>query len=397
MGLLLRLASRASLIGCWEGPPDCRCGGPGKPDQNLVERESLPGFPDFPVRSLAGKETLTHTVHQVLSSRIREEVIVAKMPKRAKQHVSRDQAVLLAKRCLPPSWIVRDEAQDNDYGIDLEVELADTEVAGWFFKVQVKGHQYISWTTEGTYLQPVREETLNYWRALPVPVVLFVGDLNTGAIYWASGKVPSGDTGVRVMRRSAIPGDALRLASYVTDWLYERSAKAQVYGLPFFADAWEKVLQQTGLDCFMPLGPDEYSLLQYVYRQTKLVHDALGLLTDMLPWAIWPARSRATFGNGEDLYWGTYDEVVAYLRPLVEEALAVGKKQLDAEEPTTENTAAKHWAGGYQIHWAYNEFDALGIEFWKRVDEQLRRREALLFEAAKGVKFSRDSIYKKLT
>ena len=39
-----------------------------------------------------------------------------KMPKGPQQHVSRDQALLLAKRCLPPRWIVREQTQGKAIG-----------------------------------------------------------------------------------------------------------------------------------------------------------------------------------------------------------------------------------------------------------------------------------------
>jgi hypothetical protein len=311
------------------------------------------------------------------------------MPKRPQQHVSGDEAILLAKRCLPPRWIVREVAQANDYGIDLEVELADSEVSGRLFKAQVRGHGRIAWTAGGSYLQPVREQTLNYWRALLDPVVLLVPDLTEEKTYWAPGKAPSGSAGIRIMSRSALPKDTARLASYVTDWIDQRSAKALLYSLPFFADAWAQVKEYKDFDFFFGIGNDDYALLHYVYSQTKLIRGALGLSTDMLPWAVWTARARAIFPSEEHLTWGIYDEVVLYIDPLVQEALAEARRQLDAEEPTSDNSSAKWWATGYHMHFVVpTDFDAEGVGFWRRIDEQLRRRGALKFDVAQAVQSS---------
>lgn len=53
------------------------------------------------------------------------------------------------KSALPPRWIVREKSQ-ADYGIDLEIEVADEFVTGLIVNAQVKGHQAITWNA--TYL-----------------------------------------------------------------------------------------------------------------------------------------------------------------------------------------------------------------------------------------------------
>ena len=70
-----------------------------------------------------------------------------------------------------------------------------------------------------------------------------------------------------------------------------------------------------------------------------MTREAFGVSTDMLPWDIWMAGSRASFGDGLAGY--RYADVVAYLQPLLDELITTGKGELDGEEPTPDDTEAK--------------------------------------------------------
>jgi hypothetical protein len=298
--------------------------------------------------------------------------------------------VLLAKRCLPAEWIIREQPQETDYGIDLEIELALGDVSGRLFKAQVRGHEKVRWNADGTFLEHVRKETLNYWRAIPLPVILLVPDHSAQVTYWSAAKMPDGSSGVRVRKKSALPGDIAALAVHVIDWLDKRGVRALKYGLPFFEEAWLQVRGNVGGDCFLSLEYEQYALLEYVYRQAQLLRDALALPATMLPWSLWLARARVTFGDAEDMYCGTHDEIVEYLRPLVEELLKKGRQELSAEEPNAENAAALRWATSYGVYYRVpTEFDLSPRSFWREVDELLSKRGALKFPAEKGARFSR--------
>jgi len=279
----------------------------------------------------------------------------------------------MVQNSLPQEWVVRIEPQETDYGIDMEIELADLEVSGRLFKVQVRGHANVPWTAAGTFLQPVREETLNYWRAIPLPVVMMVPDHSAGLVYWAPAK-PAEATGVRIEQKHSLPADADSLSDYIINWIDRRSSRALKYGLPFFETAWRRVLESVGFDFFMAMDYEAFTLLDYVYRQTQLVREALGLSSNFLPWSLWIARARVTFGDDEDMYWGTADEIVAYLIPFVEEALCKGREELLREEPSPENAAAQYWAEDYGVRWVTpTQFDSLSSAEWDQVDKLLTR------------------------
>jgi hypothetical protein len=102
------------------------------------------------------------------------------LPKRPEQHVTAERAVGAVINALPRTWIKRE--QQADYGIDLEVEIANEVVSGRIFKGQVKGRQSVRWTGANTISVSVRAETLSYWNQFPVPVILFLVDLATRSI-----------------------------------------------------------------------------------------------------------------------------------------------------------------------------------------------------------------------
>ncbi|MGA9762396.1 MAG: DUF4365 domain-containing protein [Gaiellaceae bacterium] len=302
---------------------------------------------------------------------------MTKLPQRPEQHVIGDRAITIVKKSLPREWIVREERPD--YGIDLEVELASHEVSGRLFKAQVRGHETIKWRSDGSFSQPVREETLNYWRELPLPVVLFVSAVHAETTYWAPGKVPRGSSAVIVSKPLSLPSTARQLEQYVVDWLDQRGVRALKYSLPIFSQEWDRLLEYVGGDFHLPVDDRErYVLIEHLYRQTQLIRDALGLPSTMFPWSLWPARSRFRFGDSYEMYNAIFDEIVEYLTPLYEELIEVGKNEIRGEEPSADNAAAQYWASDFEEHYRFlTGFDSESPTFWKRIDTRLeehRRR-----------------------
>lgn len=309
------------------------------------------------------------------------------LPKRPSRHVSGDRAVVVVRRDLPAAWIVREQPAQTDYGIDLEVEIADANVTGRIFKGQVRGHAEIGWSS-GSYLQPVRAETLNYWRAIPVPVVVLVVDHGEDAAYWALSRTADGDRGVVVPRANRLESTSAELRDEVLTWLQRRGAHAALLNVPLFAHRWNAAQERLERDCFLSVDEDDYAETLWLYRQVELLRQALGLsYADILPWALWVARSRVTFGD-EQLYWGTYDEIIAYLKPLVDEALEAATKRFRAEEVTIENAIAKSWAesraGMPVVYLARSSLEGAERSFWEAIDERLKQSGALRYRAAKG-------------
>jgi hypothetical protein len=309
---------------------------------------------------------------------------MTKLPKRPEQHVIGNRALTVVKLCLPSEWIVREEPEQSDYGIDLEIELASREVSGRLFKAQVRGHSGIKWRSDGSFSQSVSETTLNYWRALPLPVVLFVPDVSLEAVYWAPGKTSTGSHAVVVRKDSELPKTAQHLERYVVNWLDQRGARALKYGLPLFSQMWERLQEHIEGDFFVPIDGDLYALIEHVYRQTQLTRDVFGLPSTMFPWELWPARARTTYGSDADMYCGTFDEIVAYLKPLIDELTEVGREEILHEDPSPHNAAAQYWATDYGFRFVFTtEFDKAPDDFWKGIDKHLEELGVLRARAIK--------------
>lgn len=83
-------------------------------------------------------------------------------------------------------FVVRQEAQETDFGSDLELELHDgTSVSGRILKCQVKGTQGPAFEEGAIKYVSIKASTRNYWAALPVNVVCILVDLSNESIYWA--------------------------------------------------------------------------------------------------------------------------------------------------------------------------------------------------------------------
>lgn len=316
---------------------------------------------------------------------------MTQMPKRTTQQVSAGQAIREIERALPPAWIVRKEAQELDYGIDLEIEIASETVTGRLFKVQSKGHQRIEWNKSGSYLQPVREETLNYWDAIPLPVVIMVVDHSAGRVYWSPGRRSDEVQGVYVSRSHDLRDSLDQLEAYVIDWLDARGVRAMLYSLPRYDNAWRQLSENTGYDFHMPLSDEDFCGLEQFYRDTELYRDVLGVSGDIFPWQLWIARSRVALGANENLYWGIFDEIIAYLQPFVERIIALGRSRLLAEKPATRNLAALSWANNYLVeHRVRLDFEFAPMDFWARIDAILAGNGALRWPVAARPKKNED-------
>lgn len=114
-------------------------------------------------------------------------------PKRTEEHIKETASMTRLVQCLPNEWIVR-HVTERDYGIDCLVELVfDGEVRGHLAAIQLKGIDSLQWTDGDSVdgddqakarYSKVKVETVNYWMALPVPVILCIHDEAADQIYF---------------------------------------------------------------------------------------------------------------------------------------------------------------------------------------------------------------------
>jgi len=89
---------------------------------------------------------------------------------------------------LPPDWAFRPQEDQEDYGIDGEIEITtqDDQATGFVFKVQLKGTEHASYDESGqlVYADASVERFSYYVRRLKVPVVFVVCDVLTKQCFW---------------------------------------------------------------------------------------------------------------------------------------------------------------------------------------------------------------------
>jgi hypothetical protein len=92
---------------------------------------------------------------------------------------------------IPDNWMIRDQEDQNDHGIDCEIELKDQNGKALgkesVFKVQLKGQEHCSFIEDGLKLSfSVSRERLQYYLKFNIPVILVVVEVSSEEIYWIS-------------------------------------------------------------------------------------------------------------------------------------------------------------------------------------------------------------------
>ena len=92
---------------------------------------------------------------------------------------------------IPINWIFRSQEDQNDFGIDAEIELKDSNGKALgkesVFKVQLKGELKTTTIKKGKYISYSLPTTrLKYYLSFKVPVIFIVVDVTSEHIFWYS-------------------------------------------------------------------------------------------------------------------------------------------------------------------------------------------------------------------
>ena len=126
---------------------------------------------------------------------------------------------------LPDNWIFRSQEDQEDYGIDGEIELANESdnATGFIFKAQIKGQEAVSIIENGTIASfNIKLERLRYYmQEVEIPVILIVVDVTTNKIFWKS---LQDDSQLRESMKLALNNSQKTIAIHipVTDTLPEK-------------------------------------------------------------------------------------------------------------------------------------------------------------------------------
>lgn len=93
------------------------------------------------------------------------------------------------RRTLPANWAYRDQQNQEDYGIDAEVELMapGDKATGFIFKLQIKGTTELVVHADGLTVAfaGLKVERLEYYvDSVKIPVVLVIVDVSNDVVYW---------------------------------------------------------------------------------------------------------------------------------------------------------------------------------------------------------------------
>ncbi|HUY92780.1 MAG TPA: DUF4365 domain-containing protein [Pirellulales bacterium] len=105
---------------------------------------------------------------------------------------------------VPPSWSIRDQQDQEDYGVDYEIEpmMSNDTATGMLFKVQQKGEKNLSWEADRSHLKlsGFSAAKLRYLYNLRSPVVLIAVDITAERCFWT---VIQGNRQAKALMQSA--------------------------------------------------------------------------------------------------------------------------------------------------------------------------------------------------
>ena len=84
------------------------------------------------------------------------------------------------------NWVFRRQAQDEDFGVDAEIEIVDqNQATGTLVKCQIKGAANLKWEDSFERVK-VKTSTYNNWKNTPLPVIVFLVNTKNDEIFWIS-------------------------------------------------------------------------------------------------------------------------------------------------------------------------------------------------------------------
>lgn len=92
---------------------------------------------------------------------------------------------------LPSNWILRSQEDQNDHGIDCEIEVKDEKGIAkgneFIFKVQIKGEEQSKYINNKSLLSyNLKTSRLKYYLTFNIPVILVVVEVSSEKIFWLS-------------------------------------------------------------------------------------------------------------------------------------------------------------------------------------------------------------------
>lgn len=239
-------------------------------------------------------------------------------------------------------WKFRRQSE-SDYGIDAEFEIVDSNyVTGKVCKCQIKGMQLIEWKSDIASVQ-VKISTYNLWKATHLPVIIFLCDTSTRQVYWtfplAQSPTPNANSiSIKFNRENLLEKSLESLSSFLHSWFAAFSVDNILREVPYFHKAYSELSDSIDhFDAWCPVHEEEDFKLRLLYRHTLQLRCNLGLKNEEIPpLDHWFIRNEALW-DARELFWGTFNELMSFIKPYYEEAVTVLRKKMEGVQYCIEN------------------------------------------------------------
>lgn len=291
---------------------------------------------------------------------------------------------LLQERLEREGWIFRrQDAGDTDFGVDAEIEIVRrNKVTGRLFKGQIKSSGTVEWKQDEAGI-PIKVDTYNLWRQMPLLTVLFLIDIHSGGIYWTPALAHHPAPGrasvtIKFEQGSDIRNDITPLAAYLDSWFSLRGPESVSQEVPQFHQIFRELWSDVDhYDDPLEMHDEGHDRLRLFYQHMLRLRLDLGFRNDEIPaLADWYTRDAAAWqGSGTILSWATFSELMKFTRPYYEEAIARLIGRLESLPLAVENFWAKNLLAKLQggtSTFSVMDPQANDIAFQRRFEAKLR-------------------------
>jgi len=242
-------------------------------------------------------------------------------------------------------WLFRRADGTNDYGIDAEIEIADSnEVTGKIFKCQIKGTESINWN-KNLFSVSVKTTTWNNWKSINLPTIAFLVDLSTKDIIWGLplASIPREDSehvSIKFSKENNACESFSELREIVNGWLEHFPKQNILREVPYFNQLYKDELKSTidWGDPWTGIGEELDFKTRFFYNHTLELRLSVGLTNQgIFPLDFWYIRNDGVWSSPYELFHGTFSEIMKYISPYYDEAIEKLFKRIRKVKPSFEN------------------------------------------------------------
>lgn len=288
-------------------------------------------------------------------------------------------------------WIFRRQDGITDFGIDAEIEVVDRNlVTGNLCKCQVKGSLKIDWKNDYSTVQ-VKVSTFNLWKKAQLPVIAFLVDVSSNAVYWSIPLQQHPREGaeaiaIRFAKENSLRDSFPAFRDFLGSWYSSFSKENILREVPYFDLIYTELKQMIhGGDPWCQIGEDDDFKTRLFYRHVLQLRSSLGLSNVEIPSVdSWYIRSAAIWNDYFQLFHAVFSELMLFIGPYYEEALQKLQDRLEFVEECFENQELINFylqkkGGPDNVTYSFMDERFSDPNFHKEMENKLDRINALRY------------------